>query len=61
MTRAQSRRANSEQSGQGVERVSVFPGNNIKANSSMSLLSKEDTLVFIDCMRYEQGKKTLRH
>jgi hypothetical protein len=61
MTRAQSRRANSEQSGQGVERVSVFPGNNIKANSSMSLLSKEDTLVFIDCMRYEQGEETLRH
>jgi hypothetical protein len=61
MTRAQSRRANSEQSGQGVERVSVFPGNNIKANSSMSLLSKEDTLVFIDCMRYEQGKETHRH
>jgi hypothetical protein len=61
MTRAQSRRANSEESGQGVERVSVFPGNNIKANSSMSLLSREDTLVFIDCMRYEQGKETLRH
>jgi hypothetical protein len=60
MTRAQSRRANSEESGQGVERVSVFPGNNVKANSSMSLLSKEDTLVFIDCMRYEQGKETLR-
>ncbi|KAE9380535.1 hypothetical protein N431DRAFT_498374 [Stipitochalara longipes BDJ] len=47
MSRAESR--------QGVERVSVFPANNVKANSSMSSLSKEDTLSFIDCMRYEQG------
>jgi len=56
VNRAESRRANSEESRHGVERVSVFPANNVKANSSMSSLSKEDTLVFIDCMRYEQGK-----
>ncbi|PMD35533.1 hypothetical protein L207DRAFT_117530 [Hyaloscypha variabilis F] len=55
MSRAESRRANSEESRQGVERVSVFPANNVKASSSMSSLSKEDTLIFIDCMRYEQG------
>lgn len=56
LIRAESRRANSEESRQGVERVSVFPANNVKANNSMSFLSKEDTLIFIDCMRYEQGK-----
>ncbi len=44
------------QSDQGVERISVFPANNVKENSSMSSLSKEDTLTFIDCMRFEQGK-----
>jgi hypothetical protein len=54
------RRARSEeshsQSDQDVERISVFPANNVKENSSMSSLSKEDTLVFIDCMRFEHGK-----
>jgi hypothetical protein len=62
MRMVEARRGNSEESrpgsDQNVERVSVFPANNVKANSSMSLLSKEDTLIFIDCMRYEQGKST---
>jgi hypothetical protein len=56
---ARSRCAYSQQSRSGsdqsVERVSVFPANNVK-DSSMSSLSKEDTITFIDCMRYEQGK-----
>jgi hypothetical protein len=60
MRMVEPRRPNSEESrpgsDQGVERVSVFPANNVKVNSSMSSLSKEDTLIFIDCMRYEQGK-----
>ena len=59
------RRARSEeshgQSDQGVERISVFPANNVKENSSMSSLSKEDTLIFIDCMRFEQGRAHSMH
>jgi hypothetical protein len=58
-SRGDSRRAGSEESCQTVERVKVFPANNVKADSSMKSLSKDDTLIFIDCMRYEQGKETL--
>ena len=59
------RRARSEeshgQSDQGVERISVFPANNVKENSSMSSLSNQDTLIFIDCMRFEQGRAHSMH
>jgi len=41
---------------QDVERISVFPPNNINHQSSLKSLSDEDTLIFINCMRYEQGK-----
>lgn len=41
---------------QDVERVSVFPPNNINYQSGLKSLSEEDTLIFIDCMRYEKGK-----
>jgi len=41
---------------QDVERVSVFPPNNVNDQSGLKSLSEEDTLIFIDCMRYEQGE-----
>jgi hypothetical protein len=65
MRMVERRRARSEeshgQSDQGVERISVFPANNVKENSSMSSLSKKDTLIFIDCMRFEQGRAHSMH
>jgi hypothetical protein len=42
--------------GEDVERVSMFPENNINEVSRLDSLTKEDMSIFIDCMRYEQGK-----
>jgi hypothetical protein len=41
---------------QGVERISMFPHNNTNEVSRIKSLTNEDMSIFIDCMRYEQGK-----
>jgi hypothetical protein len=41
---------------QRVERISMFPNNNINEVSRLKSVTKEDMSIFIDCMRYEQGK-----